>query len=516
MKSVFEDYQAGDAQLLELFAASPTSFLTAELPASPIADNVRLAVNAQQRAFGSKTDLPENAAIIVTGQQPALFTGPLYTIYKVITAIKLAAHFRAMGQQSVIPMFWVGSDDHDFEEARTAHVVTQANTLRSFTYAPESYVDGQPLHRVPVDESLLNLIRDVANAVPGSELTSEITEELLASARASKSLADWMARLVARLFQETDLITFVPHDPAIRAEVAWIFRKEIEHPLESTRLLREGAARLAQLGYEPQLVKKENECNFFLEFGDLRRKVVHEAGRYSVPEEKVTFTVDELLAILDQSPERFSPNVVLRCIVQQALFPTAAYVAGPGEVAYWAQFKGVFEFFGLPMPVVYPRAQATLLSTKNRKLLAKLGLSLGDLFAPDAQVLEKALRNAGANPGLDRFESHCRTINGTMGVMRDELAKKVPAVKNTIESVEERVAAELQRIARALLHADEQKVAATQKQVQRLCDTLAPLREPQERVLCIAAFLFEHGWELIPRLLTELDVTSFQLNEVEL
>ncbi|MCH7910525.1 MAG: bacillithiol biosynthesis cysteine-adding enzyme BshC, partial [Candidatus Hydrogenedentes bacterium] len=473
-------------------------------------------LRAYQESLGATASFDGTEAVIVTGQQPAMFTGPLYTIYKAITAIRLA---RAVEQNSgvpCVPIFWVGGEDHDFEEARSATFLTKTHRSFSFRYAPAADVTGLPMHRVPLEESLHESIDAIAAELPGPDYRSEMLELLHTSLDASESLADWSARLLARLFRDTPLVFFSPHLPAARALGADLIRREIADPLTTTRMINDAGNALERLDFQPQLMKGETECNFFVEVDSRRRKVVYEKGVFSLPEVDESYSADELVTLLESDPERFSPNVALRCVTQQTLFPVAAYVAGPGEVAYWAQLKPLFERFDVPMPIVYPRAECALTTIKLNKLLRKLGLTLDDLHRPMDDLLLRAMRSNAQNPALILAETERKAIEKAL----DELADGLGTHDKTAASMAVALAAEMgekfDRLERTIIQGDEARMATVRQQLDRLCNSLAPGRKPQERVYSIFSFLFEHGWELIPRLLEEMDVESFRMNEIEL
>jgi uncharacterized protein YllA (UPF0747 family) len=269
------------------------------------------------------------------------------------------------------------------------------------------------------------------------------------------------------------------------------------------------------LGFGTQVVKSGNECSFFLDVGGRRRKVVFEKAAFVLPEEEQSLSPQELRAILESTPERFSPNVALRCVVQQMLFPVRAYVAGPGELAYWAQLRPVFERHGVDMPVVYPRARALLTSVKLNKLMDKLGLDLAALDAPEDDVALAASRRSTNDPAVSQARQAQGSVRGEMDRLRRQLGAGSPAAA-AIEAMVSELDRGFARVEHTLLREVAGKDAAVRQQVQRLCNSLLPLRKPQERVFTVFSFLFEHGPDLIGRLLAGLDVESFRMNEIEL
>jgi len=510
------DYVAEAPELMEFFGRPPSALLESAPRSAPWDASLVTALAEYQEAIGGRALFMGDEAVVMTGQQTGLLTGPLYTIYKAATAIRLAKKVHSRFGVACVPVFWAASDDHDFEEARTAHLLTKRHEVTPLRYDPAAAVEALPMYRVPLDPSLHGLVDHAASQAPGSEFRDEVAAFLHESLDASGSLADWTARILARLFRDTPLIVFVPHLPAARALAAPVIEQEIAQPLESTMLLNEAGKRLKEAGYHQQVAKGATACNFFIEMGGRRRKVLFEDERYVIPDEHVSCSTDELLRMLASAPERFSGNVALRCIVQQHLFPVAAYVAGPGEVAYWAQLRQVFAHFDTAMPAVYPRARCVLTTRKLDQLREKFGFALEDLAGPADDLAERALERTSRAPARDVLARHRETIGTALRPLPEELEPFNKTAARMARKAAQRWAQELDRVERTILKGDEAQAAAVGKQVARLCNALYPSRKPQERVCNIFSFLFEHGWGLVPRLIEEISVDSCDLKEIEL
>lgn len=516
MRSFAKEYALGAADLVEFYANPPSKLFESAPAAGPWDPTLVNAMRRYAEEIGSDAAFAGGEAVIITGQQPAIFTGPMYTVFKAITVLKLARSLRDTFGTPITPVFWIGSEDHDFEEARAAHFLTKDHRELSLRYTPKADVTSRAMYRVPCEGSLHELIDRSADEARGSEQSDEVRSFLHASLDASSSLSDWTARLLARLFRGTELAFFSPHLPESRAIGAAVIRREIETPLASTRLLNEAGARLERIGFPPQLTKGADECNFFLDIGEKRCKTVYINGRFETPETGDRLSSAELLETLDKEPTRFSPNVALRCVVQQRLFPVAAYAAGPGELAYWAQLKPVFEHFGAKMPVVWPRASCVLTTLKLNKLRAKLGLELEDLALPSEDLRDKAARAASTNPALQLVRERGTEVDRSVAALSEGLRVKDPTAADMAERLREEARAQLDRIERSIVRGDAAKHAAVFEQTQRLVNSLMPDRKPQERVYTIFSFLFEYGWDLIPRLIESIDATRPGLQEIEL
>jgi bacillithiol synthase len=519
MADLYTDYTAGKDTLAPFYEKPLPSLFTAPPDARPWAEGLHEALQHFQNALSIQRAFTGTEAIVATGQQPGLFTGPLYTIYKAVTAIRLASQIADRTQTPCLPLFWVGADDHDFEEVRTAHILSRNGDDLPLQYHPEADVAGLPMHRMPLEASLHKLIDLAAEAAPGSEYSAEIDALLHSTLESSLSFGEWFARIMAALFRDTPLTLFSPQIPEARRAAVPLIEYAIRNPLACTRLLNEAGRALEALGYTAQIVKGDSECAFFLEYEGRRRKVLFDQSAFHLPEEDTHFSQNDLIEILHESPGRFSPNVALRCVIQQALFPVAAYVAGPGEVAYWAQLKPVFSHFGLPMPAVYPRAQAMITTTKITKLMNRFGFSPDDLLDPPDRLEDRALKKALRNPALEALAQQRPDINAAFDrlIQRlEQVSKKDRQAPDMARALSGQLQNGLDRIERSLLFADKEQTEALRKQLRRLCNTLAPQRRPQERHYCAFSFLFEQGWEFIPRLLENIDIESFTINKVEL
>jgi bacillithiol biosynthesis cysteine-adding enzyme BshC len=516
MRDLVADYIAEHSDLMPFFARPPKALFTAAPKTAPWEPALVEALTEYNTRLGGRPLFMGDEGVVATGQQAGLLTGPLYSIYKAITAILLAKRVRDRFGARCVPVFWVASDDHDFEEVRTAHLLTKSHELLSLTYTPAASVEGLPIYNVPLEESLHGLVDQAAAQTTGSEFRDEVAQFLHESLAASGSFADWMARLMARLFRDTPLILVSPYLPVARSLVAPVFEQDIRDPLVSTMLLNDTGKRLQDLDYRQQIVKGTTECNFFVEMGGRRCKVLFDNERYAFPDESQSASIEELTEMLRSAPDRFTANVALRCIVQQHLFPVVAYVGGPGEVAYWAQLKPLFRHFGKEMPVVYPRAQARLTNTKLKQLMEEYQFTLEDLGGPLEPLVERALQLTTRAPAQEIVQRNRTSILGAFAPLAEELEPLNKSAAAMARKLAERVEAELGNIERTIAKSDEEHADATRKQVERLCTTFFPLRKPQERVLSVFSFLFEHGFGLIPRLIKELDIDSFTTTEIEL
>lgn len=517
MGSLLEDYIEGAPSLMSAYAGTPQDAPRLPIPPRPWHSELVGDMANYQRLLGNEAAFTGAENVIITGQQPGIFTGPLYTIYKAITAIQLADSVTRKSGAPAVPVYWVGGDDHDYDEIRRVHLLSKTHT--SIPLALPSAHPVRSVFQLPAPAELHELVDEAARQAPGSEFSEEIRAFLHNSLEASANLSEWHARLMARLFQGTPLIFFTPELAAARRAAIPIFEREIRNPLASTDKLNEGGALLEAAGYGAQVVKADDSCNFFLESQGMRCRVRFADGQFRLPDTGEAFAEQELLPMLHDEPQRFTANVALRCIVQQHLFPARAYVAGPGELAYWGQLKGLFALFEEPMPIVYPRIRAVLTSMKTNKLLRKFDLSPADLMGPASDLEERALWASQQDPALALLARHQESLLASLAAMEadfDGLGRAGKAALTLAEGFSGHVRQGLEHLERNLLRADASRTEAVRGQVARLVTELAPERKPQERYYTLFSWLFQQGWGLVPRLAQALDHEDFSLQEVEL
>ena len=353
-----------------------------------------------------------DAFTVVTGHQLNIFTGPLYFIYKIVTAINTARALTARyPDRSFVPVYWMASEDHDVEEI---------NHFRLFgkTYRWDTPQQG-PVGRF--DPSTLGeVLKDLPEAIPLFE-KAYLGHKDLASA----------TRFIANeLFGHEGLLVIDGDDAGLKAEFREIMADDLLNH-SAHRKAEAATEALSSLGYKPQIFPREVNL-FYLETGRRERIVRHDRGYSLAGSDGPVWTEQELLSELDRYPERFSPNVVLRPLYQEKILPNLAYIGGPAEVAYWLQLKPAFDHFGLPFPVLLPRNFALIVSGMLAAKLDRFGLQPSDLFGGLKAAKEKLLEAAGKEDVQltgemeELIASHPAVAECSVIGVEDELRGQVP------------------------------------------------------------------------------------------
>lgn len=365
-----------------------------------------------------------NTFTITTGHQLCLFTGPLYFIYKILSVVVLCERLnKIQNEKKFVPVYWMASEDHDIAEIDHAHLFHK--TIRWST--TETGKAGK------LSTSGLTEIIEELKAILGEHPNAEKIIELFKDAYLEQpSLADATRHLVTALFGKWGLIVVDGDDTRLKKQFKAIIREDILGG-HSFKLVEESIKRLSEKGYDIQVNPRQINCFYSLD--NIRERLVYDGERYVVLNTDIHFDKDAFLQELNKHPERFSPNVVTRPLYQQCILPNAAYVGGPGELAYWLEYKSMFDFYRLPFPALIPRKFVAILDSVSVQRMENLGIMTQDLFRTQ-QELERIVMGA-----LDlkfSVEQNEKMIRETFA----ELHSRVSQVDITLEGA---VAAELQK-----------------------------------------------------------------------
>jgi bacillithiol synthase len=470
-------------------------------------------LHAQQRARGAHANAiaatseladPQSVAI-VTGQQAGLFGGPMFTLLKALTAVRLAERVRSEQRVPAVAIFWIDAEDHDWDEVKTCRVFDPDLTLLSIGAGDPPGAHDRPVARVQLDDSVAAALGALESALPPTEFTPGLLDGLRAAYRPGMSMVDAFARWLEHVLGERGLIVFDSSDRAAKPLVAPLFAQELEHPGRTSRLAAEAGARLAALDYHVQVSPQEGSVALF-HLND---------GRHAIKPHPQGFQIGDsiepavsLIRRVTEHPEAFSPNVLLRPLVQDTLFPTACYVAGPSELAYLAQLHGVYEVLSLPMPLIYPRTTATIVDTNAMRFLTRHEIAIESLRAQDEAALNELLESLLPPSVEASLEDAQRGIQQRM----DRLAQDVQLIDATLEgatrSTLSRMQDDLKKLNGKIIQAAKRKDETLRRQFNHARSQAFPAGEPQEREVGFVYFLNKYGPAVVDRLSRDLPLDS--------
>jgi bacillithiol biosynthesis cysteine-adding enzyme BshC len=457
------------------------------------------------RAAAARLQDPSSVAI-VTGQQAGLFGGPLYTLLKAVTALQLATRVSQEHGTPTVTIFWIDEEDHDWDEIRSAEVLDDQLTLKKITLADLDGAGVRPVSSLVLDAGINDALTELEQTLAPTEFTGDLMAGLRAWYRPGVGVAAAFAGWIETLLGPHGLVVFEAGDPAAKPLVSDVFCRELDHPGRTASLAREAGAEMLRFGHQPQVEPADDSVGLF---------VVDQSGRHPVKRQDGQFTVGEavstpaaLRAEVQSSPERFSPNVLLRPIVEETLFPTACYVGGPSELAYHAQLKGVYRAFGVEPPLLYPRASATLLDSACIRFLDKYQLPLEALHVRDDSAFNKLLESQ-LPPTIERaLDQTSQEITRLAEAIKLEVAAVDPTLSGAVDSTVTRIHDTLKTLHHKIVQASKRKDDTLRRQFTRARSLAFPGGGPQERVLTLVYFLNRHGLSLTDRLLESLPLDT--------
>lgn len=479
-------------------------------------------LGAQNQLYGAdqatvdnieKLGHPDTLAV-VTGQQVTIFGGPLYAFYKAALAVKVAATNCRRLKTDVVPIFWLAADDADLEEATTTWLPVGDDELRKFSFVPDVDVAGKPMSEVLLHNGIGPLLDEYEGALPDSEFKPEVMALLRDCYRPGRSLVEAFGCYLARLFVGQGLILVDPSDPELRKLAQPIFQREVELRHRSLTAVAERNEQLTKRGYHLQVVRPEEYTNLFLHEEKRQRIDLTETG-FSAGNRR--YGQEEMEALVRQSPERFSPNVFLRPVLQSHLFPTLIHFVGPAEAAYLAQIADLYEMFDQEPPVIYPRFSATLVERHVVRVLQKYDLRPSDLAGNVNELINSILAKSFPDDLEDRFQRAGERVTKVLSELVDSLDQSDEGLITTAKRSIGRVGREVEDMQKKAFAAHKKKHQEVTRQLKRAALFLFPERGLQERSLPLNYFLAKYGRNLIEKLLraVECDSSMHHLLELE-
>ncbi|MBW7650179.1 bacillithiol biosynthesis cysteine-adding enzyme BshC [Anoxybacillus sp. ST4] len=442
------------------------------------------------------------SVVVIGGQQAGLLTGPLYTIYKIISIITLAKQQERELGVPVVPVFWMASEDHDVAEINHVHVCDEGK-VKKYVYPPLAR-EKRMAARIELNEDdCKQWIDEVLKTYGETDVTNELRAYIYECIAKSKTIADFFAAIVLSLFAKEGLVVVDAAHPHLRAiESKWFMTIAHNHHM-MTNALNEQQRHLEKLGYSRTIDVSPMCAHLFYDDGQRRLLYYDDRQRCFYTKDGVyRFTLDELKQRMEREPQSFSNNVVTRPLMQEWLFPTLAFIAGPGEIAYWAELKQVFEHVGLRMPPIVPRLSLTLVERHIATDLADVHMTVEQALANGTDdALEEWLRNnqpIAFDEAFDEAKKEMARIHEQLrhiGMQVDPHLERV-MLKNA-ERIETEIDYLQQLIARRML----QKHDVHVRKYERIALALRPNGMPQERVWNMFYYMNRYGLDVVSRLL---------------
>jgi bacillithiol biosynthesis cysteine-adding enzyme BshC len=464
------------------------------------AQQARRAAPPEARDAAARLADPQSVAV-VTGQQAGAFGGPVFTLLKAVTAIQLA---RKTAQEHDVPctaIFWVDAEDHDWEEVRSCVVLDAQLQPQTITLPAPQGAGELPIAALHLDDRIGQTVAELEAALGPTEFTSELLEQLRGAYHPGAGMAAAFAQWLESVLGRFGLVVFESADPAAKPLVGELFRRELQEPGRTATLAADAGDALATRGHQPQVMPQRDSLSLF-HLDGARRPIRRNGNDFLVGD--TPYTLATLTEEARTQPQRFSPNVLLRPVVQDALFPTICYVAGPSELAYLGQLRGVYERFGVPMPLMYPRASATIIDSATARFLAKYPMPLTDLQPQDESALNRLLQSLLPPSVEQALKEADASLHERMQRVVDVLAELDPTIANAAKTTLGKMEHDLRNLQSKVIQAAKKRDETLRRQFTRAQAQVFPLGHPQERTLGFIYFLNRYGPALVDRLLEDL------------
>jgi bacillithiol biosynthesis cysteine-adding enzyme BshC len=454
---------------------------------------------AARAAAGRLAD--PRTVVVITGQQAGLFGGPLFTLLKAATTLKLAESVSQTHGVTVVPVFWIDAEDHDWPEVSGCTVLDAEMLPRTVTLHDLAGAGHLPIGRLVLDDQIHAALDALQAALPDTEFKSPLVAGLRDAYRPGLTMAQAFGRWLEAVLGPRGFVVFDASDPAAKPLASRVFTHELAHPGRTAELASLAGQALVAAGYHSQVTPHEGAVSLFYLNGG-RESIRFASDRATVGDRDTTLA--ELAEEAKSSPGRFSPNVLLRPIVQDTLFPTICYVAGPNELAYLGQLREVYAHFNTPMPLMYQRATATIADSATVRFLSRYEMPLEALRQQGEAVLNQLLEDQ-LPPSVEQSITQAQhLVEERMAAVAAAVPQIDPTLEGTVKSTLSRMQHDLHTLHNKVIQAAKRRNETLRRQFQRSQALTFPNGHPQEREIGFVWFSNRFGPALVDRLLEDV------------
>jgi bacillithiol synthase len=453
---------------------------------------------------------------VVTGQQLGIIGGPLYTFYKIITAIKLSNYLsERYDEYNFIPIFWLEGDDHDFNEVRSINVIDENNEVAVINYddGVSDEEDRGSVGQIKINESINNFFEDLSKKLRDTEFKGDLLDKLKDFYKPGKSFKDAFKELIFWFFDAYGLVIFDPQNPEFKTLLKPVFKKEINDFRLHTEKLVNVSAKLEEI-YHAQV--KVHPVNMFYSNDEGRFLIEPVESEFRLKRKRKKFTHEEILENIEASPQNFSPNVLLRPICQDFILPTAFYIAGPSEIAYFAQVTPLYKMFEIESPIIYPRASLTIVEKNISSVLSKYELEVQDVFTDPEKLKTKIVKSISKVTLDEIFKDSSNKIEIAFDQLKEKLFEFDKTISDASSKYKQKIFNDLENLKGKALEAQKKKHETTLRQIDKVINSLYPHSNLQERELNFIYFAHKYGLDIFKHIFNELEINKFKHQVIDL
>jgi bacillithiol synthase len=447
-----------------------------------------------------------DALAVTSGQQPGLFTGPLYTVHKALSTAALARVLERAWGRPVVPIFWVAGDDHDFAEASHSAWLDGNGSVSEVSLIPRPPdAPLTPMYREPLGPAVEKALDRLAGDLPPSEYRDETLAWLQRHYRPEATVGAAFAGAMAELVAPAGVVCFDSTHLAAKRAAAPHLLRALEQTAEIDNELDRWAEQLGAMARVSGVSVGDGAALVMVESRLGRDRLISDGAGFITRRSRERFDLNTLRAIGQEEPTRLSPNVLLRPVVESALLPTVTYLGGPAELAYLALTPPVYRRMGIPQQIPLPRWSGVLLEPRVERVLQKFQISLDDLLAPQGALEARLVRSQLPAEALDALASLRQALERGYETVGRSATEIDPTLVRSIQGVQQQALAGTQEVEKKLVQHLKRRQETELGQIARARSAVLPLNKPQERVLTLAPFLARYGPDLISQLTDEIE-----------
>lgn len=450
----------------------------------------------------SKLEQP-NSVVVIGGQQAGLLTGPLYTLHKAITIITLAKQKEDQLNVPVVPIFWVAGEDHDFQEINHTYLARKDSKAVDKLMAEDddAHKKMSSSHRQLPKEQIVQWLDKFFEKQPTTEFTETLYNDICSKLNQSQSYTDFFTSMMIQLFGDYGLLFIDSAYEELRKLETPFFKSVIKHYESIDEDVRSGHNVMQSQGFDPQIQVSEAPALLFIYENNERLLLEKVDGQFQTKDGRFHYSEAQLLSMAEEQPWRLSNNVVTRPFMQECLFPTLAFVGGPGEIAYWALYKKYFERFEMKLPILAPRMSMTLIEKPIANILEKRAIDIMDVYSRYEQMKEEWLEAQDEQGLKTAFEE----VKQDIEALYKPLIQKISDVQSGLHALGEKnmskVLEQVQYLEKRTTQALKSQHEAALRQFDKVEQALYPHHQFQERVYNPFVFFNKHGYDLIDDIL---------------
>ncbi len=454
----------------------------------------------------------KNTVALVTGQQLGLFVSPLYTVYKILTVIlysqKLSSEIK---DYNFVPVFWLEGEDHDFAEINHAFYFNKDGKLSEVVHEENQNEIGFSISKRNISRQISNIIDALQNNLQNTEFSTPLFSNLKRIWKPGKKWNQAFSELIQFIFKDLGLLVFNPADEKVKKLSRPFFRHLIENNDDIVSAFIEQSVLVKDAGFKNQVSVDSHKSYIFLSFKGGARLVLQKDGsdHFSIRNSDKNWSREQLLNILDQNPEWFSSTVLTRPIWQSWMLPVVAYIAGPGEIAYWAQLKKGFEIFNVQMPHIMPRFSFILLEPKVQRLMKKYEIDINKVSS-DLNYFIRAQIRKTHNIELEKeFHQIKKQLTSSSEIVLNQIDGVDPTLKSVVQKTFENAAGTIQKLQNRILQRIEEKEILAVQHFNEIHKSLFPNDNPQERVVSSIYFLNKYGPDWLTHMIDQIEMDNY-------